>query len=690
MATAELKVRIEADLKNYQDALIKSVKDTDVAANQIEKAVGGVSKSFTVLNSTKFTFGQNYVTASQTLANQAQKTSQILGGSVAAGSNQAAFALTNLGRVAQDAPFGFIGIQNNIPPLIEAFQRLKATSGGTGNALKALGASLVGSGGLLLAVSLVTSALTVLAQNPEKVAGALNYLSGAVDNATASQKAYNDELIETSAAAKVEITSLTGLIDIARNETLSRNARLEALKKVKAEYPEQLEFLTLETIGSKRASEAIDLLSKSLLRKAKIQAAEKLLGDAFTKQLEATTKSVAEQAGTFSKVVGASLGAVGIKNFVVIQDGIENQAKAFNDAGKEITTYSDILKNLKTQESEDGTLFDDNVNKSNKSLKTQSDILKALSVDFKQIGADFSITFGKANEEKVGALKKAINELISIGADSSIIQKLQSQLLSIDPAQITQKGKEVGVSAAVGIEQGLATSAPLIAKSLSDNLKGGLTEWQTYVNNDLLPKVQTNFETFFNDILMRGKLSFESLGKAILNTFLSIAASDAARGLTNLFKFSGGAGYSNNLGSKVSGLAAIGKALGIGGGAAAGAAVAAGSLSGVAATTGGVILGAPIAAAGTAGLGTAAGATAATGGLLLPILGGIAAGALVASLFKKRKAEPQPAFTTSNAISTSSSSNVDFGNGRVVFEISGVNLVGVLNRAGAKLQRFGP
>jgi hypothetical protein len=75
---------------------------------------------------------------------------------------------------------------------------------------------------------------------------------------------------------------------------------------------------------------------------------------------------------------------------------------------------------------------------------------------------------------------------------------------------------------------------------------------------------------------------------------------------------------------------------------------------------------------------------------LLPILGGIAAVAGIASLFKKRKAEPQPAFTTSNAISTSSSSNVDFGNGRVVFEISGVNLVGVLNRAGAKLQRFGP
>jgi hypothetical protein len=30
------------------------------------------------------------------------------------------------------------------------------------------------------------------------------------------------------------------------------------------------------------------------------------------------------------------------------------------------------------------------------------------------------------------------------------------------------------------------------------------------------------------------------------------------------------------------------------------------------------------------------------------------------------------------------------GGGVVVFEISGTNLIGVLNRAGAKLTRFGP
>ena len=68
-------------------------------------------------------------------------------------SYQATLALTNLGRVAQDAPFGFLGIANNLNPLLESFQRLKATTGTTGGALKALASSLTGAGGIGLVLS---------------------------------------------------------------------------------------------------------------------------------------------------------------------------------------------------------------------------------------------------------------------------------------------------------------------------------------------------------------------------------------------------------------------------------------------------------------------------------------------------------------------------------------------------------
>jgi hypothetical protein len=570
-------------------------------------------------------------------AAQASKSAGALGGSVTNGAKSAGFALQNLGRVAQDAPFGFIGIQNNIQPLLESFQRLKQESGSTGGALKALASSLVGGGGLLLAVSLVTSALTVLAQNPEKVAGALNYLSGVVDNATATQKKYNEALIETQAEAKLEISTLESLIGIAKNENLSRNARLEALKAVKAEYPEQLNFLTLETIGSKEAANAINLLSDSLLRKAKIQAAEKLLGEAFVKQLQATTKSAVEQASTFSKVVGVALGAAGIKNFVVLQDGINNQTKAFKEAGSEIDTYTKILNNLRTEEAKTGNLFEDKQGKGN-SLKDLAKELKDAKLDNYLQGLDVAFRLaGQGLEAFKNSFPKDTKKTFASLTDKPLID----------------------------INKLLDTKT-FIPDNLGEKLYTPFQILQDNIKFDLLPQLGTSFKTFFDDILMNGNFSFSALGQAIKNTFLSVLASEATQGVLKLLGSAGG--KTEKGGGLIAGIAGL-----------FGASKKAAPLANIAKSTGGI-------------LGSAATLTApvaATGGALLPILAGVTAIAGIASLFKKKQQAPIP--QASSTISTSAAgSSQDFGGGRVVFEISGTNLIGVLNRAGAKLQRFGP
>jgi hypothetical protein len=521
-------------------------------------------------------------------AAQASKSAGALGGSVANGAKSAGFALQNLGRVAQDAPFGFIGIQNNIPPLLESFQRLKVESGSTGGALKALASSLVGGGGLLLAVSLVTSALTVLAQNPEKVAGALNYLSGVVDNATATQKKYNEALIETQAEAKLEISTLESLIGIAKNETLSRGARLEALKAVKAEYPEQLNFLTLETVGSKEAAKAIDLLSDSLLRKAKIQAAEKLLGEAFIKQLQATTKTAIEQASTFSKVVGVALGAAGIKNFVVLQDGINNQTKAFKEAGSEISTYTKILNQLRTEEAKTGNLFADPIKKDKKQ-------------DFKR--------------DPIFTAKSSINEL------DLFLEKYQKSVALLNKTPLVPFP---------GIKERLnLVTKEFIAwnASISNIINGSLVQTFAGIGNAI------------GDALSTGTSLAQNLGNALLSSLgsvlgqlgqMAIATGVALLGIQTALK------TLNPFVAIAAGVALL-------------------ALSGV-------VRGQASKLGGSMGGGGGSG-----GNFSAPV--------------------PQ----ASSTISTSAAgSSQDFGGGRVVFEISGTNLIGVLNRAGAKLQRFGP
>jgi hypothetical protein len=77
--------------------------------------------------------------------------------SVAKPTADATNALSNLSRVAQDAPYGFIGIANNLNPLLESFQRLQKESVNSGGALKAMIAGLTGPAGIGLALGVVSS-----------------------------------------------------------------------------------------------------------------------------------------------------------------------------------------------------------------------------------------------------------------------------------------------------------------------------------------------------------------------------------------------------------------------------------------------------------------------------------------------------------------------------------------------------
>ena len=658
-------------------------------------------------------------------AADASKSAGVLGGAVVKGSNQAAFALTNLGRVAQDAPFGFIGIQNNLNPLLESFQQLKAQSGSTSGALKALGQSLIGPAGLGIALSLVTAAFTFYTQYQQKANRETKVAVDANKELADSIKSISEVQAEGRSNASKDLSQLQSLYNATQNANIPAKERLKIADDLIKRYPKYLEGLTAEQVLAGKAASAYISLTNAILAKGYAQAAEenrqKLINQQLNAKVEITKEQAAldKSAAELSKRTAQKQATLDIQGQAALEGGISKTSKAvensknkinelnqvYKNAASEIKILDDVTQGLIKTFGADVVIDPEKIDKSNKNLKTQSDILKALSVDFKQIASDVSITFGQGNEQRVVALRKAINDLISIGftADSSIIKRLQTQLLAIDPDQIKAQGKEVGVNAAIGIGKGLASAGPVISKDFGNSLKIGLNDWQLYVNDTLLPKIQSNFETFFNDILMKGKLSFDSLGKAILSTMLSVLASEAAMGFTNLFKYDTGKIDKKSATPLISGLA---KLLGIGAGGAAAGVATAGALSGVAASTGGVILGAPIAAAGTIGLGTVgagvaaggavgvgtagvAAGTVASGGLLLPILAGIAAAAGIVSLLSKKKRVPVP--QASSTISTSAAGSAqDFGGGRVVFEISGTNLVGVLNRAGAKLQRFGP
>ncbi len=143
-------------------------------------------------------------------------------------SNQATYALSNLSRVAQDAPYGFIGIANNLNPLLESFQRLSKDAGGAGGALKAMASGLMGPAGIGLALGAVSSILVAFGP---KIA---DFISG-TNEATKAEDKFAQSLSDARAEASETGIRLQAYLTITQNASVSDERRAEALKAVKNE-----------------------------------------------------------------------------------------------------------------------------------------------------------------------------------------------------------------------------------------------------------------------------------------------------------------------------------------------------------------------------------------------------------------------------------------------------------------------
>jgi len=136
-------ISIDADVSVLQTELIK-------AQNQLRQFQATLKKStdvgaITALN-TNITFLENKIAH---LNSRIGETTKPMG--------DASQSLINFSRIAQDAPYGIMGVANNLNPMVESFQRLAKTEGGTKKALQAMVAGLAGPAGVGVAIGVVSS-----------------------------------------------------------------------------------------------------------------------------------------------------------------------------------------------------------------------------------------------------------------------------------------------------------------------------------------------------------------------------------------------------------------------------------------------------------------------------------------------------------------------------------------------------
>jgi hypothetical protein len=210
-------------------------------------------------------------------------------------SDAASFALLNLGRVAQDAPFGILGIANNLNPLLESLQRASKAAKEAGTSLgKTLLGSLVGGGGLGFALSAVSSLAIVFGDRLFGMGGKAEKSVRGIEGINVSLKtlaASNSEKFfeklnkevaqlagQNAGGTVANIEKLSLALNNVSLSTETRKNALEEYNKVSAKA-NQLQEDDLTNLG--KVNSAIDRQIELLKLRALIAGAQDKLAESF-------------------------------------------------------------------------------------------------------------------------------------------------------------------------------------------------------------------------------------------------------------------------------------------------------------------------------------------------------------------------------------------------------------------------
>jgi len=261
MATGgKLEVGIGADITDFQ----KKIKEVESDIRELSKVK---------LDQLKLGLDTKEINAQikdaknslATLKDSVGKTGNAIGGQFTKQTANGSNALMQFSRITQDAPYGIMGIGNNITSTVEAFGHLKNSTGSTGGALKALASSLMGSGGILLGVSLLTTGLTLLSQSGLSIGDMFNKLIGDFDEFGGAIKKASEDGVKATAG---EVFGLKALVSAAQNKALSDKERLIAVEDLQKQYPGYFGNLTKEQIMTSNLTGVVNELTKALVNRS--------------------------------------------------------------------------------------------------------------------------------------------------------------------------------------------------------------------------------------------------------------------------------------------------------------------------------------------------------------------------------------------------------------------------------------
>lgn len=368
-ANADQLKQVISDVENRLESLknkISSLPDGAKGLNKLVREFNSLTKSAQNLESTLGNIGTKTQGTSKTFSPLTNST------------KDAKNALTSLSLVAQDLPFGFIGIQNNLPKVIESFGNLTTSLKTSAISFKQL-APAIG----FLGFSIVIAGITALIQKYGDLGTAVDVVFGkkitdSLKRAKEDFAKYTKELLTTKEISSQASSSQDGLIiklqtlsgvvlDLSKSEKQRKNA-LDQLKALDKDRFENFDIEKSKLEGLKTAVEEYTnaLIAQAIAKKFEDQVAESSIKlnqqrDAFEENLKIIDDlkreypNIEQETADYNKRLAESarLAEKGIKTGYI---AATKEVRKFNYALKEISASEkkqkeafDIYTNLKTQ-----------------------------------------------------------------------------------------------------------------------------------------------------------------------------------------------------------------------------------------------------------------------------------------------------------------------------------------------------
>ena len=481
---------VEFDIKELSKVKLDRLKlglDTTEINSQIKDAKANLNS----LKSTVKDTGQSFASAAPKVAN-------------------AGNTLTQFSRIAQDAPFGIIGIGNNLTATAESFANLKNQTGSTGGALKALASSLAGTGGILLGVSLLTTGLTLLAQSGLSVGDVIDKITGNFD-------AFGAELNKISVdAAKnsgQEIAGLNALISVAQDDINSRKERLIAVEELQSKYPGYFGNLTKEQILTGDLTAVTKELSKAIIARAEASAIADKIGELAAKKLDLQIKKEKEVLGLqkaqesvkqanenlkiANNIAGAGQRAAGAAGALSLAT---SRVKDLNEQILVIQTQQDKLAGKLNQKTEDSIGLLDKKDKVAKSFVTPT----VTGVTNAIIPAPLFDVNGIATfNGQVDEFGNKIKTLPGI-MQTSLAQA--TNIASTELAKFNLMWQEFGITFSEILETGIETALTDFGTAIGNSLVNGLSVLET-IGASLLSSIGNTIKAVGTELVKMGVLA---------------------------------------------------------------------------------------------------------------------------------------------------------------------------------------